>query len=214
MAWRHHDSSVTDPFSRLSEYNAFDVAKLREVIIPFRRPPLSILYAAGLSNVWKQAGRAFSIKDLDGKGNILVSLIASSFVCSPIRSLCSLFLLQLSPWLSFCDFPISKVEKSLLGFFSYPALQGEKKRKAGEKAAAKVLAVNTQAKTVVNKDAGKVGPRKKKRLCAGAQVHPDSEHVSSPIPLNQVKPIEALANEERVSPPLSVGFMDTLRVEP
>ncbi|GKC12623.1 hypothetical protein Tco_1009405 [Tanacetum coccineum] len=40
---------------------------------------------------------------------------------------------------------------------------------------------------------------------------PNSEHVSSPTPLNQAKPLEALANEEHVSLPLSVGRMDTLR---
>ncbi|GKB67879.1 hypothetical protein Tco_0929291 [Tanacetum coccineum] len=67
MAWRHHDSSVADPFPRPSEYNAPDVAKLREVVISLRRPRLSILYVAGLSNVWKHAGRAFSIKDSEGK---------------------------------------------------------------------------------------------------------------------------------------------------
>ncbi|GKG28021.1 hypothetical protein Tco_0406348, partial [Tanacetum coccineum] len=50
MAWRHHDSSVADPFPKPSEYNASDIAKLREVVISLRRPPLSILYVAGLSN--------------------------------------------------------------------------------------------------------------------------------------------------------------------
>ncbi|GJW24722.1 hypothetical protein Tco_0038533 [Tanacetum coccineum] len=67
MALRHHDSSVADPFPRPSKYNASDVARLREVVISIRRPPLSILYAVGLSNVWKHAGRAFSIKDSEGK---------------------------------------------------------------------------------------------------------------------------------------------------
>nr|GEU37156.1 reverse transcriptase domain-containing protein [Tanacetum cinerariifolium] len=67
MAWRHHDSSVAGPLPRPSEYNASDVAKLREVVISLRRPPLSNLYVAGLSNVWKHAGRAFSIKDSEGK---------------------------------------------------------------------------------------------------------------------------------------------------
>ncbi|GJX48818.1 hypothetical protein Tco_0274008, partial [Tanacetum coccineum] len=39
MAWRHHDSSVADPFPKPDEYNAFDVAKLREVVIALRKPP-------------------------------------------------------------------------------------------------------------------------------------------------------------------------------
>nr|GFC50155.1 hypothetical protein [Tanacetum cinerariifolium] len=46
LAWRHHDSSVTDPFPRPSEYDASDVEKLREVVISLRRPPLSVLYVA------------------------------------------------------------------------------------------------------------------------------------------------------------------------
>ncbi|GJW99381.1 hypothetical protein Tco_0183295 [Tanacetum coccineum] len=55
----------------------------------------------------------------------------------------------------------------------------------------------------VNKDASREGPRKKRWVRAGPQVPPDSEHVSSPTPLNQAKSLEALANEEHVSPPLS-----------
>nr|GEZ82846.1 hypothetical protein [Tanacetum cinerariifolium] len=176
MAWQHHDSIVTDPFSRLSGYNTLDVAKLREVIIPLRRPPLSISYAAVITMV-----EFLRLPNFKGcKVSVGVLLLPGTARVTHLA----------------------------------PHAGREKKRKAGEKAAAKVLAVNTQAKTVVNKDAGKVGPRKKKRLCAGAHVHPNSEHVSSPIPLNHAKPIEALANEERVSPPLSVGRMDTLRVTP
>nr|GFB09106.1 hypothetical protein [Tanacetum cinerariifolium] len=65
----------------------------------------------------------------------------------------------------------------------------KKKRKAEEKATVKVPAVNIQAETAVNKDAGREGPCKKRRA----------------------KPLEALANEEHVSPPMSVGRMDALR---
>ncbi|GJV21453.1 hypothetical protein Tco_1370473 [Tanacetum coccineum] len=49
MDLRHHDSSVAYPFPRLCEYNASDVARLREVVISLRWPPLSILYVVGLS---------------------------------------------------------------------------------------------------------------------------------------------------------------------
>nr|GEU83616.1 hypothetical protein [Tanacetum cinerariifolium] len=49
-----------------SEYDASHVEKLREVIISLRRPPLSVLYVAGLSNVRKHAGRAFILKDSEG----------------------------------------------------------------------------------------------------------------------------------------------------
>ncbi|GKF35800.1 hypothetical protein Tco_0112558 [Tanacetum coccineum] len=54
MAWRHHDSSVADPFPKPSEYNASDIAKLREVVIALRKPHPSLLYVAA---------RAFSLKD-------------------------------------------------------------------------------------------------------------------------------------------------------
>ncbi|GKC44153.1 hypothetical protein Tco_1061875 [Tanacetum coccineum] len=49
---------------------------------------------------------------------------------------------------------------------------------------------------------------KKKRKAeekVAAKVQPGSEHVSSPTPLNHAKPLETLANEEHVSPPLSGG---------
>ncbi|GJT68230.1 hypothetical protein Tco_1019710 [Tanacetum coccineum] len=42
-------------------------------------------------------------------------------------------------------------------------------------------------------------------------VHPNSEHVLSPVPLNHAKPLEALANEEHVSTNTSADRMDVLR---
>nr|GEX97754.1 hypothetical protein [Tanacetum cinerariifolium] len=72
----------------------------------------------------------------------------------------------------------------------------DEKRKAEEKTAAKVPAINIQAEKTVNKDASREGPRKKRRVRARPQVAPDSEHVSSPAPLNQPKPLEALADKE------------------
>ncbi|GJZ06425.1 gypsy type transposase, partial [Tanacetum coccineum] len=87
----------------------------------------------------------------------------------------------------------------------------KKKWKAEEKAATKAPAVDIQAKAAVAKATEKEGPRNKRRVRVGAQVPPDSEHVSSPTPLNQAKHLEALANDEHVSPPFSVGWMDTLR---
>nr|GEY84622.1 hypothetical protein [Tanacetum cinerariifolium] len=55
------------------------------------------------------------------------------------------------------------------------------------------------------------GPSKKRRVRVRPQVAPDSEHVSSSTPLNQAKPLEALADEERVSTPLS-GNVDASHV--
>nr|GEW71101.1 hypothetical protein [Tanacetum cinerariifolium] len=49
--------------TRPSEYDAS-----QEVVISLRKPPPNILYVEGLSNVWKHAGRTFSLRDLKGKG--------------------------------------------------------------------------------------------------------------------------------------------------
>nr|GEU57301.1 major allergen Pru ar 1-like [Tanacetum cinerariifolium] len=65
---RHYDSSVADPFPKPNEFDASAVTKLREVVIVLRKLPPSLLYAAGLSHVWKHAGRAFSLKDPKEKG--------------------------------------------------------------------------------------------------------------------------------------------------
>nr|GEU37526.1 nucleotide-diphospho-sugar transferase [Tanacetum cinerariifolium] len=86
-----------------------------------------------------------------------------------------------------------------------------KKRKFEEKAATKAPAINVQAEAAVDKLVEREGTRKKRRVRARAQASPDSEHVSSPTPLNQAKPLEALANEEHASPLFLVGRMDTLR---
>ncbi|GKA96197.1 hypothetical protein Tco_0818292 [Tanacetum coccineum] len=67
MAWRHHDSRVAAPFAKSGEHSKSDIAKLREVVIVLRKPPPSLLYAAGLSYTWKHASRAFSLKGPKGK---------------------------------------------------------------------------------------------------------------------------------------------------
>ncbi|GJV72729.1 hypothetical protein Tco_1492724 [Tanacetum coccineum] len=136
MAWRHHDSSVADPFPKSNEYDASDVATLRET------------------------------------GDIAIA-----------------------------EIPCRKILED----------KEKKRRKVEEKAAANAPATNIQVKTIVDKDASKEGPRKKRMVRVRPQVQPNLEHVSSPTPLNHAKPLETLANEEHVSPPLSVGRMDTLR---
>ncbi|GJZ33114.1 hypothetical protein Tco_0578550 [Tanacetum coccineum] len=64
----------------------------------------------------------------------------------------------------------------------------KKKRKAEAKAATIAPGDDTQVEKVIrDKVAGKEGAQKKRRVRAGTSVHPTSEHVSSPIPLNHVK---------------------------
>nr|GEU58448.1 hypothetical protein [Tanacetum cinerariifolium] len=67
MACRHHDSSVANPFPKPSEYNKRDVANLREIAIPLHKPYNNILYAVGLSLVWKEAGHVPILKGTNGK---------------------------------------------------------------------------------------------------------------------------------------------------
>nr|GEY12706.1 hypothetical protein [Tanacetum cinerariifolium] len=73
--------SVSDPFPKSNEYNASDVAKLREVVISLRKPPPNLLYVAGLSNVWKHAGHTFFLKDSKGKGNAIVPPVLTLYSC-------------------------------------------------------------------------------------------------------------------------------------
>ncbi|GJZ78779.1 hypothetical protein Tco_0643616 [Tanacetum coccineum] len=220
MAWRHHDSSVADPFPGSSEYNASDVAKLREVVISLRRRPLSILYVAGLSNVWKHAGRAFSIRDSEGK-----VITMAEFLRLPNFKGCKVTADALllpgaarvthlaTPAARLQDIP-PKTGEMMVVELPYRRVMDDKekkKRKAEEKAATKVHADDNQAEAAVAAAAKGVGVRKKRRVRASAQAPPISDHVSSLTPLNQAKSLEALANETHVSPPGSIGWMDTLR---
>nr|GEX93122.1 hypothetical protein [Tanacetum cinerariifolium] len=208
MAWRHHDSSIADPFPRPGEYNASNVAKLREVVISFRWPPLSILYVTGLSNVWKHADRAFSIKDLEGKvitmaeflrlPNFKGGKIAVGTLLPPGAARVT----HLAPLAARLEDIPPKTGDMIVA--EIPCMKvvddkEKKKMKVEEKAATKAPAVNVQAEAAVDKPVGREGPRKKRRVRARAQAAPDSEHVSSPTPLNQAKPLEALANEDHAS---------------
>nr|GEW68236.1 hypothetical protein [Tanacetum cinerariifolium] len=191
MAWRHHDSSVADLFPRPSEYDASDVAKLREVVISLRKPPPSVLYVAGLFNFWKHVGRAFSLRDLKGK---VVTIV--EFLRLP-------------------NFKGCKVSAgTLLPPGSARVLDDKKKmkRKSEEKATAYAADADIQVDKVVTKrGAGKEDVCKKRRVRVGAPVQRDSEHVSSLTPLNHAKPLETLANTKHVSHNASVGRMGALR---
>ncbi|GKB99003.1 hypothetical protein Tco_0985140 [Tanacetum coccineum] len=62
------------------------------------------------------------------------------------------------------------------------------------------------------KGASKEGTsRKKRRVCLETSVQPESEHVSSPIPLNHAHPLETLANKEHVSTDASASRIDVIR---
>ncbi|GJR07614.1 hypothetical protein Tco_0790266 [Tanacetum coccineum] len=190
MAWWFHDSSVADPFPKSSEYDASDVARLREVVISLRKPPPSLLYVAGLSNVWKHAAHVFSLKEPKGK------------------------VVSMAEFLRLPNFKGCKTEDMVTVEIPCRVLDDKekKKRKAKEKAAANASAANIQVERVVrNKDAGKEGVCKKRRVRVRTPVQPDSKHVSSLNPLNHAKPLETLANVEYVSPTSFIGRMGTLQ---
>ncbi|GJX73985.1 hypothetical protein Tco_0312580 [Tanacetum coccineum] len=190
MAWRHHDSSVTDPFPGPSEYDASYVEKLWEVVISLRRPPLSVLYVACLSNVWKHAGRAFSLKEPEGK------------------------VITMAEFLRLPNFKGCKVTAGALlppGTARVLDDKESKKRKTKRKVVAHAPAGNIQVEAVAHKGVGGEGRRKKKRVRIQPEVVVVSDQVSSPNPLNQARPLEALADARHVSLPLFVGRMDNLR---
>nr|GEU42395.1 hypothetical protein [Tanacetum cinerariifolium] len=200
MALRHHDFSVANPFPKPSKYDALDVAKLREVVIALHKPPSSFLYVAGLSHVWKHASRAFSLKDPKGKVVTMTEFLRllNFYGCKVATG-------DLLPpglaWVTHLanpvkllkDLPLKTSDMVTAEIPCWKVLDDKekKKRKVEVKAAANAPDADIQfEKTPV-------------RL--------DSEHVSSPVPLNHAKPLESLANEEYVSPNVSVSRMGALR---
>ncbi|GJT35490.1 PXMP2/4 family protein 4-like protein [Tanacetum coccineum] len=160
MAWRHHDSSIADPFPKPSEYDASDVVKLREVVISLRKPPPSLLYVTGLSNIWKHASHVFSLKDSKGK-----VVIMAEFLQLP-------------------NFKGYKVAAGAIlphgsALVTHLASPTERLEDLPPKTRDMVIAEIPCRKTkrvARNKDAGKEGARKKRRVRVGTPVHPDSEH--------------------------------------
>ncbi|GJU97609.1 zinc finger, CCHC-type containing protein [Tanacetum coccineum] len=157
MAWRHHDSSVADPFPK-PENNTI----------------------AGLSNVWKHSGHVFSLKDSKGKG---CKVVAGAILPPGSTRVTHLA----SPAERLEDLP-PKTGDMVIAEIPYrkvPDDKEKKRRKADANAAANVPGANIQANRVAgNKDAGKEGACKKRRI---------------------------LANEEYVSPNASAGRMGALR---
>lgn len=87
LVWRHLDSDVSDPTPLPESYDGDKVARLREFLVPVHKPHPSLLYAAGLSSVWKHAGHRCVLKGPGGDGNIplyvFVLFLFCNFFCSP-----------------------------------------------------------------------------------------------------------------------------------
>ncbi|GKF06422.1 hypothetical protein Tco_0037090, partial [Tanacetum coccineum] len=67
MPWKHHDSSVADPFPKSGKFSESDAERLHEFVITLHKPAPSLLYAVGLSHTWKYAGHIPILKDSKGK---------------------------------------------------------------------------------------------------------------------------------------------------
>nr|GEV60077.1 hypothetical protein [Tanacetum cinerariifolium] len=191
MAWRHHESSVADPFPRPDEYNASD-----------------------------HAGRAFSIKDSEGNVIIMAKFLrlhnfkGCKVAAGTLLPLGAARVTHLASPAARLEDILPKTGDMIMAKIPCRKVfddKEKKKRNAKEKAATKAPAINIQAEAAVDKPARREGPHKKSRVCAGAQAPFNSKHVSSPTPLNQAKPLEALANEEHVSPPLLVDAVISWR---
>ncbi|GKF67146.1 hypothetical protein Tco_0196825, partial [Tanacetum coccineum] len=70
MPWRHQDSSVADPPP--TGVHAEDIRQLCEHIIDLRPVHPAMLYAIGLTTVWKHVGYHPVFKD--GEGNVATSM--------------------------------------------------------------------------------------------------------------------------------------------
>ncbi|GJZ19499.1 hypothetical protein Tco_0556089 [Tanacetum coccineum] len=69
MSWRHQDSSVADPPP--TGIQAEDIYRLCENVIDLRLVHPAMLYAIGLTTIWKHMGHHQVFKDGEGIGNII-----------------------------------------------------------------------------------------------------------------------------------------------
>nr|GEV82058.1 PXMP2/4 family protein 4-like [Tanacetum cinerariifolium] len=190
MAWRHHDFSVADPLPRPSEYNASDVAKPREIVISFHRPPLSILYVVGLSNVWKRRPCVF-YKGFGGEGFCWGSSSPGTVKVTNLAPLAGR-LEDIPPKtgdMMVAEMPCRKVLDD----------KEKKKRKAEEKTAARAPAANVQVDAAANKGADKEGPRKKRRA-KPLEALAHEEHTSPPLSVGRMDTLRDQTDEHATSP--------------
>nr|GEW10215.1 hypothetical protein [Tanacetum cinerariifolium] len=211
MAWWHHDACVADPFPKPSEYNEHDVFRLQEIAISLHKPYNSLLYVAALSFVWKEAGHVPILRG--PKGEVLTM---AEFLRLPDLYDCKITARALLPPDAALETHLSALATRLKDI---PAKTRE--MEIAEVACRKVLAdrekkkIKVEANEVTKVDnyddvhiervarkkrASEAGtPRKKsKTRVRTPPVNMDSEHVSSPDPINHSLPVVALMNEEHV----------------
>ncbi|GJX93586.1 hypothetical protein Tco_0348172 [Tanacetum coccineum] len=224
MAWRHHDASVADPFPKPSEYNEQDAARLREIAIPLHKPYNSLLYVAGLSLVWKEAGHVpilmgpkrevltmaefLRLPDLYGCKIVVKALLPPGAALETHHSTPATRLEDIPP-------KTGNMETTKVACRKVLADKENKKRKTEAKAAAKADGNDDvhHEEVVSKKRAGGVGtPRKKSKTHIGTPpVEAGSEQVSSPTPINHSFPVVALVNEQHVSEIASAARLAALQ---
>ncbi|GKB96190.1 hypothetical protein Tco_0982327 [Tanacetum coccineum] len=183
MPLRHHDSSVADPFPKPEEFDASDIEKLCEVVIILHKLRPSLLYIAGLSHVWKNEGHIPILKGSKEK-----VLTMAEFLRLPNFRGCR--------W---CPLAIWCYLGDSFDSTSQPS-RGNFTKNRGHEDCGGAL------------QEGEGASLKKIKTRQGAStINLDSEHVSSPTPINHSKPLEALANEEHVYVNASTDRLDALR---
>ncbi|GJV15687.1 hypothetical protein Tco_1361010 [Tanacetum coccineum] len=197
MALWHHDASVAVPFPKPSEYNEQDAARLGEIAIPLHKPYNMLTMAEFLR-----------LPDLHGCKVAAGALLPPGAVLKTHLTTLSTRLedvLAKTGAMEMVEVPCRKVL----------ADKEKKNRKAEVKAAAKAddhddIHIERVAS---NKCAGGMGaPRKKRKTCVDTPlVNADSEHVSSPTPINQSLSVVAPANEKHVSKTASAAQLAALQ---
>ncbi|GKA53605.1 hypothetical protein Tco_0746920 [Tanacetum coccineum] len=196
MPWRYHDSSVADPFPKSGKFSESNAEKLHEFVITLHKPAPSLSYAVGLFHTWKYAGHIPILKDLKGK-----VLTLAEFLRMPNFKGCKVAAGTLLPSGTAC-----------LTHTTPPATRLEDiQPKTGDMEAG---ALERVAKATGKKRAGEEGtsrPKKKKMHHDSPLTELNSEHVSSPMPINRSQPLYVLANEAHVYENVSVRRLDALR---
>ncbi|GKB04826.1 hypothetical protein Tco_0833021 [Tanacetum coccineum] len=93
MPWRHQVSSVADPPP--TGVRAEDICQLCENVIDLRLVHPEMLYAVGLTTIWKHVGHHSVFKDSEGTGNVIV-LPLFVYVIRPLCFILTCFALSLA----------------------------------------------------------------------------------------------------------------------
>nr|GEX34625.1 hypothetical protein [Tanacetum cinerariifolium] len=201
----------SDPFLKPSEYNEDDVVRLQEIAISLHKPYNSLLYVAALSFVWKEAGHVPILRGPKGEVLTMAEFLRLSDLhdCKitarallPPGAALETHLSALATRLKDIPAKTREMEMAEVACRKVLADREKKKRKVEANAVTKVdnyddVHIERVARKKRASEAGT--PRKKiKTRVRTPPVNMDSEHVSSPDPINHSLPVVALVNGEHV----------------